>query len=109
MKLSAKLATGAAGILCGAAVIAAPTAQADADSAFTSVLTQQGITWPSEMTSNVIAMGHGVCVDWAQGANFQAVYNDVKGTLTNLSDSSVGVFIGAATAAYCPQYSNKIQ
>jgi hypothetical protein len=106
MKLSAKLASAAAGILCGAAVVVAPTAHADADQAFMSVLSQNGITWSSDQT--VIAAGHGVCVDWAQGANFQQVYNDAKNAMS-LTDSNIGVFIGAATAAYCPQYTNKIQ
>lgn len=107
MKFIAKIATPAAAILAGAALITAPAASsADGDTAYLAALSAQGITWSSDST--VIAVGHAVCTDWAGGNTLQQTYSDVRNALTNLSDDSVGFLIGAATAAYCPQYESKV-
>ena len=106
MKFIAKLATPATAILCGAAVIAAPTASADVDSSYLGALSGHGITWSSDST--VITVGHAVCTDWAAGNTLQQTLSDVKSGLTNLSDDGAAFMIGAATGAYCPQYESKI-
>ena len=106
MKITARLASPAAALLCGAAILAPPTANADADSVYLSALAKNSISWTSDET--MIAAGHGVCSDWSKGASLNAVADDVRHAFPKLSDHSVGVIIGAATAAYCPQYTSKI-
>ena len=107
MKPLPKFAAPAGAIFFSAAVVTAPLAHADADSAYLGALSGHGITWSSDST--VIAVGHAVCTDWAAGNTLQQTYSDVRSALTNLSDDSVAFLIGAATGAYCPQYESKVQ
>ena len=105
MRLAAKLASPAAIMFC-AAVVAAPTAHADADSAYLDALSKHGITWSSDAT--VIKIGHAVCTDWAAGNSFQQTVSDVRNAEPHLSDENVGYLIGAATGAYCPQFESRL-
>jgi Protein of unknown function (DUF732) len=108
MKKTARLTAGLAAVLGGIAVIASPIVNADStDDAYMQALKEKGITWPGGSDSTMLQMGHGVCTDWSHGFTFEQTYADAKSVLTQLSDSSIGTFLGVATGAYCPQYSSK--
>lgn len=107
MKNTARLSGLVAAVLGGAALIAAPIANADStDDVFLQVLTQQGIRLSGLSDQTVVNAGHGVCQDWSQGATLPQTLADVKSALS-LSDENSGFFIGAATQSYCPQYMSR--
>jgi hypothetical protein len=106
MKHSLKIAGSVVGAFAAAALICAPIAAADtADDAFLGALTEQGVTWPGATPDNQIAAGKGVCQDWAAGATFE---QEVTSLTPNLTAEDAAFLIGAATAAYCPQYESKV-
>lgn len=108
MKNRARLTGSVAAVLGGFCVIAAPIATADiADDAYLHALTSNGITWQNGSDSTMIAVGHAVCQDWAGGNTLDQTVTDVRKAL-GLSDGGTGTVIGAATAAYCPQYQSKL-
>lgn len=76
-----------------------------ADDAFVGVLTEQGVTWPGATPDNMVAAGRGVCQDWEAGATFE---QEVTSLTPNLSAEDAAFLIGAATAAYCPEYESKV-
>jgi hypothetical protein len=103
-----KLTGSLAAVLSGIGVIIAPIAHADStDDSYLKALTDKGITWPNGGDQTMIQLGHATCGDWAKGFTFEQTYADAKSTLPNLSDGSIGTLLGAATGAYCPQYSSK--
>ncbi|QFG11107.1 hypothetical protein PBI_QUEENHAZEL_35 [Mycobacterium phage QueenHazel] len=90
-----------AGIL-GAGLVAAPNAQADIVSdAFILALDSEGITYASE--SAAINAGHAVCDYMDTGASIYSasvlVYQN-----SHLDLYDAGYFVGAATAAFCPEH-----
>jgi hypothetical protein len=102
LKLAGSVAVG----LSAAAFICAPLAAADStDDAFLGALSEQGVTWPGATPENQIAAGKGVCQDWAAGATFE---QEVSSLVPNLTPEDAAFLIGAATAAYCPQYESKV-
>ena len=106
MKHPLKLAGSVAVGLSAAALIWAPLASADAtDDAFLGALEEQGVTWPGATPDNQIAAGKGVCQDWAAGATFK---QEVTSLTPHLSAENAAFLIGAATAAYCPEYESKV-
>ena len=106
MKHSLKIAGSVVGAFASAALICAPMAAADnADDAFLGALTEQGVTWPGATPDNQIAAGKGVCQDWAAGATFE---QEVNSLVPNLTAEDAAFLIGAATAAYCPEYESKV-
>ncbi|MGO4444063.1 DUF732 domain-containing protein [Mycobacterium sp. 2YAF39] len=106
MKYSLKIAGSVVGGLAAAAMIYAPIAAADsADDAFIGALTEQGVTWPGATPDNQIAAGKGVCQDWTAGATFE---QEVTSLTPNLTAEDAAFLIGAATAAYCPQFESKV-
>jgi hypothetical protein len=106
MKHLVKLVGSVAVGLSAAAVIGAPLATADnTDDAFLGALSEQGVTWPGATPENQIAAGKGVCQDWAAGATFE---QEVNSLVPNLTPENAAFLIGAATAAYCPQYESKV-
>ena len=108
MSRKVRLLVPAAAFLAGLGIAVAPIANADIqDDAFLQALDQHGVTFPNLSNTGVAAMGHGVCKDWSDGATFSQIISDVQGT-TQLSAHGTGVFIGAATGAYCSQYLSKI-
>ena len=108
MKNIARFTGPLAAVLSGIAVVAAPFANADStDDSYLKALTDKGITWPNGGDSTMIQMGHATCSDWAKGFTFEQTYADAKQALPNLSDGSIGTLLGAATGAYCQQYSSK--
>jgi hypothetical protein len=108
MNKNARLLVPAAAFLAGLGVAMAPVAAADQqDDAFLQALDQNGVSFPNLSNSGVASMGHGVCKDWMDGATFSQIISDVQGT-TQLSAHGTGVFIGAATGAFCSQYLSKV-
>ena len=108
MNKKAQLLIPAATCLAGFAIAMAPIASADAqDDAFLQALDQNGVSFPNLSATGVANMGHGVCKDWTDGATFSQIISDVQST-TQLGGHGTGVFIGAATGAYCSQYLSKI-
>jgi hypothetical protein len=106
MKRSMKLAGSVGAGLAAAALVCAPIAVAGPEeSVFVDALTEQGVTWPGATPANMVAAGRGVCQDWASGASFQ---QEVSSLADNLSTEDAAFLIGAATAAFCPQYKSKV-
>ena len=85
----------------------APVAGADPEGDFLTVISDGGITWPSDKTAQVIETGYAVCQDWAGGITFEQEVADLT-SVTSWSDYQAGYFIGAATGAFCPEYEYKI-
>jgi hypothetical protein len=92
-------------LVAGAALataMAAPAYADDTDSIFISVLDEEGISYPS--ASEAVTMAKGVCVHLSEG-------NSLEDTAVQLSQETgleiepAGFFVGAATAAYCPDQS----
>lgn len=108
MKNTARLTGALAAVLGGLCVAAAPMANADImDDAYLQALTKGGISWDNGADSKMISLGHAVCQDWASGNTLDQTIVDVRKAL-GLSDNGTGTIIGAATAAYCPQYQSKL-
>lgn len=105
MKLSVKLAGSVAAGLTAAALVCAPFAAASPEDSFINAVTEQGITWPGATPANMVAAGQGVCQDWANGASFE---QEVDSLTAHLSAEDAAFLIGAATAAFCPQYKAKV-
>jgi hypothetical protein len=101
--------TGAlAAALAGFAVITAPIANADStDDAYLQRLKDNGITWPHGSDQTVGQIGHATCGDWSKGFTFDQTFADAKSAMPQLADASIAKIVGAATGAYCPQYSSK--
>jgi hypothetical protein len=55
----------------------------------------------------MINVGHAVCQDWAGGDTMAQTVADVQKAL-GLSTNGSGTVIGAATAAYCPEFRSKL-
>jgi serine/threonine-protein kinase len=79
---------------------------ASPEDAFIGALNEQGITWPGATPANMVAAGNGVCTDWDAGATFD---QEVASLAPHLRAEDAAFLIGAATAAFCPQYEWKIQ
>jgi len=102
-------------ILAGAATAAfaavalgtAPMAAAGPEDDFLSVIAGEGIDWPASKTQQVIDTGRAVCQDWTNGATLASEVTDLQ-EVTDWSDYQIGVFIGASTAAFCPQFEAKL-
>lgn len=97
-----------AAIVCGLAIFAAivgPGAQAHADPshdlAFLQVLDAQGISYTN--ASDAIGAGHQVCGMLDTGATFARVLDEVI-SQSHLDVYNSGFFIGASTAAFCPEH-----
>ena len=89
-------------------VTTAPIASADgADDQYLHTLQQHGIGWPGGQEQMMINVGHAVCQDWAGGDTLAQTVGDVSKTL-GLSNNGSGTIIGAATAAYCPEFRSKL-
>jgi Protein of unknown function (DUF732) len=105
MKLTVVGATAAA--FAAVALGAAPMAAAGPEEDFLSVIAGEGIDWPASKTQQVINTGQAVCQDWQNGATLASEVTDLQ-EVTDWTDYQIGVFIGAATAAFCPQYKAKL-
>lgn len=106
MKRSMKLAGSVGAGLAAAALVCAPFAAAGPqEDAFIDAVTEQGVTWPGATPANMVAAGRGVCQDWTSGASFE---QEVSSLTTHLSTEDAAFLVGAATAAFCPQYESKV-
>jgi hypothetical protein len=91
--------------LTATALICAPLATASPEDVFVDALNEQGVTWPGATPANMVAAGQGVCQDWANGATFEQEVTSLTG---NLSVEDAAFLIGAATAAFCPEYESNV-
>ncbi|HET6735343.1 DUF732 domain-containing protein [Mycobacterium sp.] len=106
MKLPMKLAVSVGAGLAAAALTCAPLAAAGpAEDVFIDALTEQGVTWPGATPANMVAAGRGVCQDWGSGASFE---QEVSSLAEHLDTEDAAFLIGAATAAFCPEYESKV-
>ena len=55
----------------------------------------------------MVQIGHATCGDWSKGFTFDQTFADAKSAMPQLADASIAKIVGAATGAYCPQYSGK--
>ncbi|MFC3774710.1 DUF732 domain-containing protein [Mycolicibacterium holsaticum] len=69
------------------------------------VLDEAGVTWPGATPENKVAAGQGVCSDWANGATLES---EIASLSEHLDPHDAGMLIGAATAAFCPQYESVV-
>lgn len=84
-----------------ALIILSATARADTmDDRYVSVLHTQGIS-SSGGDSSLIAAGHLVCRERANGMSGLAIAYQIEGA-TNLGPYDAGYLVGAAEGAYCP-------
>lgn len=91
--------------LTAAALTTAPLATAAPEDAFLDAMEEQGVTWDGATPANMIAAGQGVCQDWRSGATFA---QELASLEPHLGTEDAAFLIGAATAAFCPQYESKI-
>lgn len=87
--------------MAACALLCAPVAGASPEDAFLDVLGDAGVTWPGATPENMVEAGHGVCQDWANGATLEG---EIAGLAEYLDPHDAGVLVGAATAAFCPEY-----
>jgi hypothetical protein len=109
MKNMARLTGPIAVVVAGVVGVAtAPIASADpADDQYLHTLQQHGLGWPSGQDQMMIDVGHAVCQDWTAGDTMAQTAKDVQ-KATGLSSNGSGTIIGAATAAYCPEFRSKM-
>jgi Protein of unknown function (DUF732) len=105
MKLT--IAGAALAAFAAVAMVSAPLASAGPEDDFLNVIAGEGIDWPASKTQNVIDTGHAVCTDWRNGATLAGEVQDLQ-SVTDWDDYQTGVFIGAATGAFCPEYEHKL-
>lgn len=91
--------------IAASALLSAPLASAGPEDNFLNVLNDAGVTWPGATPDNMIAAGKGVCEDWSNGATLDS---EIAGLSEHLDPNDAGVLIGAATAAFCPEYETKV-
>jgi hypothetical protein len=89
------------------AIAAAPQATATPEDEFLKALASSGISFPAEMTGEVISGGHAVCQGWASGASSADIVSAVTGA-SGLGASEAGVIVRAATKTLCPKYTSKL-
>ncbi|KUI16249.1 hypothetical protein AU193_15910 [Mycobacterium sp. GA-1285] len=105
MQLSIKFVGATSTAFAVAALATAPLVAAAPEDAFLDALEQQGVTWEGATPANMIAAGEGVCQDWSNGATFA---QEVASLEPHLGTEDAAFLIGAATAAFCPQYESKL-
>ena len=91
--------------MAASALLCAPVAAASPEDNFLSVLNEEGVTWPGATPANMIAAGRDVCEDWSNGATLEG---EIAGLSEHLDPNDAGMLVGAATAAFCPQYEAKV-
>jgi uncharacterized protein DUF732 len=92
-------------VVAGAALatgLAAPAYADEIDDIFISVLDEEGIPYTS--ASDAILVANGVCVFLSEGNTLEDATVEVMNE-SGLGAQESGFFVGAATAAYCPDES----
>jgi hypothetical protein len=105
--MNVKLVCAAASVIGAVAWATAPVAAAGPEEDFLTIIRNEGIVWEAADTPAVLDTGHAVCSDWSNGATFADEVADLL-SVTDWTDYQAGVFIGAATGAFCPQFEYKI-
>ena len=83
--------------------LAAPAhAEGETDAIFINVLDEEGIPYTS--ATDAISVANGVCVLLSEGNSLEDATREVMNK-TRLDVEQSGFFVGAATAAYCPDQS----
>jgi hypothetical protein len=82
--------------------LAAPAYADEIDDIFISVLDEEGIPYTS--ASDAILVANGVCVFLSEGNTLEDATVEVMNE-SGLGAQESGFFVGAATAAYCPDES----
>ncbi|CAN5288326.1 hypothetical protein BH09ACT8_BH09ACT8_20550 [soil metagenome] len=91
-------------VALAASLSLAPPALADqADDAFVSALTAHGIIPNSLTADQALINGHAICVTMEKGIG-QADMVGAVASSDHLSTDDAGFVVGAATAAFCPDY-----
>ncbi len=106
MNRSVKVAGCLAAGMTAVGLFGAPLAMASPEDDFIGALDDEGVTWPGATPDNMLAAGQGVCQDWDSGATFEQELDSLAG---HLGVHNSAFLIGAATAAFCPQYESKLQ
>lgn len=109
MKITARLAGPVAVVVAGVVgIVAAPIASADpADDQYLQTLHLRGLSWADGADQSMINVGHAVCTDFDGGDTAAQTIGDVKKSV-GLSNGGANIIVGAAVAAYCPQYRSKL-
>jgi len=107
MSLFAKAAGTAFVGLIVASLASAPTAIAAPEDDFLAALASEGISLPGDPQTS-LAAGRGVCADWAAGASLEQEANSIAQAAPDMTTNQAAYFIGAATAAFCPEYKSKL-
>ena len=97
-EMTKKICAGAFGALLAVMVLPGGVARAD-DADFTNYLSQHGISLGS--TAAEVNMAHVMCQDLEQGYSQQDEIDQLTGS-HKLTQQQAEMFIGAATAEYCP-------
>jgi Protein of unknown function (DUF732) len=94
--------------MAAAALAFAPTAHADpsTDSAF--IMTLQMLDIDYYAHSSEIHAAHSVCRAYDNGYGDTDVIASIAAANVEMTHSEAAQFVGAATAAYCPQYSGYV-
>ena len=91
-------------VAVAASLSLAPPALADqADDAFVSALTTQGIIPKSLSADQALINGHAICATMDKGIG-QADMVGAVSSSDHLSADDAGFVVGAATAAFCPEH-----
>jgi hypothetical protein len=89
------------------AMAIAPQAAASPDEDFLGALASGGVSFPAKATPQVINGGHSVCQSWAKGADYKSAVAGVAGAMGG-NAGMAGVFVSAATSAFCPKYATQL-
>ena len=110
MKSVARLTGPVAVLVAGFIGIAAPpAASADpADDQYLQTLRLRGLGWADGADQTMINVGRAVCTDFDGGDTATQTIGDVKKSSLGLSSGGASIIVGAAVAAYCPQYRSKL-
>ncbi len=90
--------------LSASLALAAPAvADPDADANFVQVLTTKGIVPTALSADQALINGHAICGTMAKGISQMDMVGAVASS-DHLSQDDAGFVVGAATAAFCPEY-----
>lgn len=80
---------------------------ADKDTLFANIVRDNTDTFDGASDEQIVETAHAVCDLWATGATFEDQAAAVVKAKIDMYDG--GFLIGAATEAYCPEYSDEIE
>lgn len=86
------------------ATAVSPSPSANLNAAF---LTAWHVDFPNSDDAKAISVGHDVCDAYKAGTTFEGELAYIMALAPQLTARQAGGIIGASTAAYCPEYSNR--